>query len=368
MSSKTVKDHLGREYPSMNAMCKAYNQPHNTVRNRLSRGWSLEEALTIMDKSTTKRRTPKKIWTDHLGNKYPSVNAMCKQYNISEKVFWSRKRICKWPLEKILTTPVQTNAANSKQITDHLSNTFDSISDLCRFHGIGRSTFKERLKLGMSIEEALTRPKKDIKIEQIKCKDHLGKEYPSLNAMCKAYGLSRYTYSSRLNLGWDQEKALTTPYVINNKNCVDYQGQTFPTLKDMANYYMLPLYTFQGINDLNANMIIKKIKSRFANYECDKYTVIKCIKFPYFIVSKKGKSYIMNFDDILYDFHNSDLFQPLPQTKIDHKEFEIIKRIQFPYYLVKYQNKEYTWSYWDIIEYNKNSNFGLLKNKGDETI
>ena len=44
------------------------------------------------------------------------------------------------------------------------------------------------------------------------CRDHLGKEYHSFQAMARAYGLSSVMLSKRLNqYGWDLEKALTAP-------------------------------------------------------------------------------------------------------------------------------------------------------------
>lgn len=44
----------------------------------------------------------------------------------------------------------------------------------------------------------------------ITCKDHLGNVFPSLKAMTKHYGVSVYTYQSRLRKGWSKERALTT--------------------------------------------------------------------------------------------------------------------------------------------------------------
>ena len=41
--------------------------------------------------------------------------------------------------------------------------------------------------------------------------DHLGNEYKSLTAMCNAYDIPRTTYIRRLERGWEQEAALTTP-------------------------------------------------------------------------------------------------------------------------------------------------------------
>lgn len=364
MAAQPVKDHNGIEYESFSAMCTAHNLPNNTVRNRLDRGWSLKDALTISNKPSGRKLIHDKEWSDHLGNKYNSVREMCDNYGISEKVFWSRKRLLKWPLEKILTTPVSNIPSTAIEITDHLGNKFKSISDLCRYHNIGLSTFRERRKLGWSVEKALTTPTKKVNMTKQKCTDHLGNEYESLNQMCRAYNIDRSAYTSRLKLGWSQKDALTKPNIIYCKSCVDYNGQEFPTLKDMANYYNLPVYALQGKNRGNndkdmTNTLIKKLKNRFKNLQIQDMLVVECIKFPYFMVSKKNYECILHIDHILNAYHNSDEFDPLPDTKIQNKPIEIIRCIKFPYYLINMKGYEVIWSYWEIIKYNMESNFGL---------
>lgn len=46
-------------------------------------------------------------------------------------------------------------------------------------------------------------------------KDHLGITYPSIKAMCEAYGISRSAYNNRKRLGWDLQDSLTKPVRIN---------------------------------------------------------------------------------------------------------------------------------------------------------
>ena len=48
--------------------------------------------------------------------------------------------------------------------------------------------------------------------------DHLGNEYKSITKMCDCYNIPRTTYIRRLERGWTQEAALTTP-----------SGNTIPT-------------------------------------------------------------------------------------------------------------------------------------------
>lgn len=40
-------------------------------------------------------------------------------------------------------------------------------------------------------------------------KDHEGKEFPSITALCEYYGIERKTYLQRIKRGWSQKRALT---------------------------------------------------------------------------------------------------------------------------------------------------------------
>ena len=52
MGKATVTDHLGNEYKSLTAMCNAYDVPRTTYIRRLERGWSQEAALTTPSGNT----------------------------------------------------------------------------------------------------------------------------------------------------------------------------------------------------------------------------------------------------------------------------------------------------------------------------
>ena len=45
--SKTVSDHLGNVYPSIQAMCDKYGIKRQLYRKRIMLGWSQEQALSI---------------------------------------------------------------------------------------------------------------------------------------------------------------------------------------------------------------------------------------------------------------------------------------------------------------------------------
>lgn len=94
-------------------------------------------------------------------------------------------------------------------IKDHLGQEFKSVSAMCRHWNIGIQTFLARKSRGVNIEDALTRKK--CNGDCIPARDHLGKDYVSLSAMARAYGLSPRALYSRLNRGKQLKDALTKP-------------------------------------------------------------------------------------------------------------------------------------------------------------
>ena len=101
-SKKPISDHIGNTFDSIESMCRYYDIPRTTYRRRLERGWELKDILTI-PKRETGYGIPQPC-CDHFGNKYNSVNEMCKAYNIPRSTF-STRIDSKWSLEEALTIP-----------------------------------------------------------------------------------------------------------------------------------------------------------------------------------------------------------------------------------------------------------------------
>ena len=124
---------------------------------------------------------------DHLGNEFNTQKEMCKYYGVSTTTF--RERIKKgWSLKEALTrsTNKGENNPNRKELYDHHGNKYYSQESMCAHYGISQSLFLGRIKRGYSLEEALT-----AKSHCHKVTDHLGNEYLSNEDMAKAYGISK---------------------------------------------------------------------------------------------------------------------------------------------------------------------------------
>ena len=90
------------------------------------------------------------------------------------------------------------NGKTYKSLTEFVNlNAHESVTDVC---------FKQRIKKGMSVEDALKTP-----ASRGECRDHTGKLYESKKAMVYAYGIPYVTFEKRIARHWSLEQALTTP-------------------------------------------------------------------------------------------------------------------------------------------------------------
>ena len=239
MPSRTYIDKNGIEYSSFGAICAAHNLSPSTVQNRIQKkGMTLLEALEFQANG---QNTIGKTCTDHLGNTYNSVAAMCAAYSITRRCYYNRLR-SNWSQEKALTTPLSKNewARRCKRlIKDHLGNKYDSCEEMCAAYGINNTDYYRRIRAGWSIEKALTTPDDEfIQMGKKQCVDHLGNIWPSQTAMCKHYGVTKMQIRSRIELGWTLEEILTHPEKKStNKECTDHLGNKFKSQKDMYAYW-----------------------------------------------------------------------------------------------------------------------------------
>lgn len=149
-----MKDHAGNSFPSASEMCRHYGVKVNTFYARRARGWTLEQALTM--KRIVIQRKGHQV-RDHLGNEYWSLKEMAKAYGISYSTFRQRRKRG-WTLKETLTKPMMPSLGMRKQVRDHLGNEYESQKEMLEAYGVKYITYHNRLKIGMSVEEALTSP------------------------------------------------------------------------------------------------------------------------------------------------------------------------------------------------------------------
>ena len=113
---------------------------------------------------------------------------------------------------------------------------YDSINALCRAYGITKTTLRSRLELGWTLAEILENPENHN--HYIKSKDHENKKFNSQKAMLEAHGVSYATYTHRIKSGCDIETALTADslHKIPSK---DFEGNEFPCQAAMLEYWLI---------------------------------------------------------------------------------------------------------------------------------
>lgn len=235
---KECEDHLGNKYSSVSEMCTAYGITSNRYRARKRHGYSLKDALTA-----------KREVKDHLGNTYESDAEMCRAYGIDRKAYWWR-RDNGWSLEDALTKP-KYMPSKSRKYKDHLGKEYDSIKEMCKAYGISSSAYRRRRAKGWSLADALEKPVETKSCGgrgaciSKKCTDHLGKEYNSITGMCEAYGITIGLYRNRIMAGWSLEDTLTKP-VYDGMEVKDHNGNTFKTKAEMCRHYGILQATYDS--------------------------------------------------------------------------------------------------------------------------
>ncbi len=208
-------DHLKREFKNEKEMCEHWGVKPNTYYQRRKRGMSKEKALT-----------PVGVY-DHLRKWFKNEKEMCDHWKMNYVVYINRKCNLKWSVEKALTTP-NKRGTEKKIHKDHLGKEFSSEKKMCDHWDRCVTTYRKRIKCGLSIKDALTFPVK-ISIRKEIAVDHKGVEYKNVTTMCSHWNIDYAIYRQRRLSGWTLEHALELP--VDNRyrdeKITDHTGQTF---------------------------------------------------------------------------------------------------------------------------------------------
>ena len=235
-------DHLGNIFDSRSKMCKHWGVNNATYNTRINVGMTKEEALT-----TPVRCTSIEDRIDHLGNVFDSMTKMCEYYGLTRSIYQGRIKNG-WSKEKALTIPINIISDESNR-TDHLGNVFKSKKEMCKFYNITANGYDQRIKKGMSKEEALTTKKATCSDKEDRT-DHLGQLFDSLNQMCEHWGIGKNKYLNRIRSGWSKEKALTSKEDMSVRadleDRTDHLGQVFDSLNQMCEHWGVNPRTYKN--------------------------------------------------------------------------------------------------------------------------
>ena len=171
--------------------------------------------------------------TAAFGVQYQSVLAMCADHGVSYHRVRRLLAAGLTPERAIEEAPIDKPA-----ITDHKGTTYPTISAMCDAWGVDLRTYTHRINTGWSIADALEStggPRK--------CIDHTGKVYRNMSEMARAWGLKISTLTARIrDLKWPIERALTEPAI----KCIvgrDHKGNKYASVNAMCRAYGIPTGT-----------------------------------------------------------------------------------------------------------------------------
>ena len=88
---------------------------------------------------------------------------------------------------------------------------FYTLKSVADFYGIKIATLRDGyFRAGLPIEEIIRRHKKGLKMTGKMIVDHLGNEFSTMSEMAEAHGINLRIYTKRIKLGYTIEQALTT--------------------------------------------------------------------------------------------------------------------------------------------------------------
>ena len=125
-----------------------------------------------------------------------------------------------------------------KPCQDHLGNGYPSVTAMCRAYGITKNVYCKRIRKGWTIEKALSPPQPHTR--PYKAPD--GTEYPSIAAMCRETGIPVPTVVFRITRYGADSELVTAGSAYET---TDHLGNTYPNVKAMATAYGIDAKTYR---------------------------------------------------------------------------------------------------------------------------
>lgn len=161
---------------------------------------------------------------------YKAAVALSLQTGIPEGTI--RLRISRGYADKWVLHP---GRLSYRPTVDHTGREFPTVKAMCKAWGIAYGTVVKRLERGVSLKTALTaQPMWTRRHEGRPVTDHTGRGFRSVTAMCQAWGIDRRTWLGRIAAGWSLERSLTEPPPPIRMPRQDHTGKVFPSAEAMC--------------------------------------------------------------------------------------------------------------------------------------
>lgn len=194
----------GRVYSSYSELSREYGFSTTYISKWLSKGLSLEEIVSNYKNNYLNSSRDGYI-VDHLGTEYSCVGEMLDAWGITPKAYRYRKGRG-WSIEKILTTPIK-HSSLTKECMDFNGKIFPSIALMAKEYGVTQTSIVNHMKGGKTPAESLKHILDSSAVNRV-VKDHLGNSFTSNTKMAKYWNVNYETFRDRIKRGWSLEEAL----------------------------------------------------------------------------------------------------------------------------------------------------------------
>lgn len=300
------EDHLGNKFPSKKAMCEHWHVSRPVFFSRIRSGKTIQEALAPVGTPKAKNIRPVK---DHLGQEFASLDAMCAHWHILKSDYTQNIRN-NLDLEHALTM----RAGRPERPRDHLGKEYPSINAMCAAWKITKTTLRSRLELGWTLEQILTHPESSR--HYIPCTDHLGQRFPTMKAMLDHWGVSYTSYKHRLGRGRSLQEALS-PTSLHAQPCRDHKNHEFSCLQAMLEYWLCSTATFRHRRDVNALGLEQALSDMLVQRQPFRYgpEIISQMD-GWYLVKDRNFKYLVNKDQLFRMARENMLIQKIRQDDL----------------------------------------------------
>lgn len=196
----------GATYRSAKEACRIHNVQYRTYTTRRDRGYSIEQALGIQEKPRIRKEAKIGGYTRNSsiivnGVPYKNLAVACRA--TKQKYMTIRSRLLRgYTIEEAFSNPVSTLTLGTVVKVD--TKTYNSVAEACRATKQNYRTIRSRLLLGYSIEEAIAKPVKELCVA-VEVGDT---QYKSIADAARSHKKDPANVVAALNSGVDITRAL----------------------------------------------------------------------------------------------------------------------------------------------------------------
>lgn len=247
---KKIVDKYGTRFESFKELGEFYKIDGYNVAKLVRMGVNIDEAIARSKKSLKLANN----FNDGHGHTFTCLREVAKFYGLSVEKLKHRMSHGYDLRDAIELAKVDLSRVSS---VDHLGNSFKSIRDMCKFHGVDTNFFYKRYLKGLPLETCLTKKEKVIK-------DHLGNEYKSFKELAQAYNIDYDTFIQRKNILKHDIKACLVPPTRQGNNVggrwiSDGMSHVFESYAQLCRYHNIDYKVFLYAKKLTKGDIKKAI-------------------------------------------------------------------------------------------------------------